>query len=144
MFQQMNQYQPPQAMQQPLEPKKTNWGKVFLIGCLIALAIIIILGLVCFSGTKKLIGFGIEVTFEEMEDSVLTNMERGTPEYEDAKYEFKMLKLLHKQKKVSLIDFADISDEYDRLVADGEINRNDAEILLESIREFNEEHTPNE
>ena len=141
MLQQIEGRQMYQPTGQTTQPKKTNWGKILGIGCLIIVVILIILGLVCYFGGKKLLGVGIEAEFQEMKDEILANYERGTLEYDDAKYQLEMLLLLHKQEKVSFMEYIDISEKYDMLKADGEIDEYDAETLLEMIVDFNEDNS---
>ena len=113
MLQQIEGRQMYQPTGQTTQPKKTNWGKIL----------------------------GIEAEFQEMKDEILANYERGTLEYDDAKYQLEMLLLLHKQEKVSFMEYIDISEKYDMLKADGEIDEYDAETLLEMIVDFNEDNS---
>ena len=84
---------------------------------------------------------GIEMTMKDIKTDVMANYEKGSVEYDAAKYEMDMLVMLSKQKKIGLLDFASISEKYDQLKADGEIDRMDAEILVGMAEDFNETHS---
>jgi len=138
-YAQQGQYQPPIAA--PQQPKKKSVGKILGIGCLVVVVIgIIVGGLLCWGG-KKAINLGIEMAMKEMRTDVLANYDCGSLDYDVAKYEMDMIVLLAKQKEVSLMDFVDISDRYDELKIDGEIDIYDAEILVEMVEDFNESHS---
>lgn len=129
-------YQPSLNVQQPV--KKNSTAKILGIGCLVLIIIMIIGGALLWWGGKKAIQMGIEMTLQETKTDVMENFERGTPEWEDAKYQMDLLILLAKHKKVGLIDFTTFSEKHEILKADGKIDRADAEILLDLARDFNE------
>ncbi len=133
-------YQPPMAT--PQQPKKkTSVGKIIGIGCLVVFIICIIIGALLWWGGKKALNMGIEMTMKDMKTDVLANYEKGSTEYDAVKYEMDMLVMLSKQKKIGLLDFASISEKYDQLKADGEIDRKDSEILVGMAEDFNETHS---
>ncbi len=131
-------YQPSLDVQQPV--KKNNTAKILGVGCLVVIVIMIIVGALLWWGGKKAIQMGIEMTLQEMKTDVMANFERGTPEWEDAKYQMDLLILLGKHKKVGLIDFTTFSEKYETLKADGQIDRADAMILIDLARDFNDLH----
>lgn len=132
-------YQPPTTG--PQQQKKSNIGKIIGIGCLIVVVVGIIIAALLFWGGKKALNMGIEVTMKDLKTDVMANYEKGTDEYDEVKYQMDMLVMLSEQKKIGLIDFASISEKYDELKADGEIDYNDAETLVEMVEDFNKSHS---
>ncbi len=134
------QFTTPQPVMQTQPKKKSNVGKILGIGCLVVLILGIIFAAIMWWGGKKALGMGIELTLKEIRTEVMDNLERDTPEWDEVKYEMDMIILLAKQKKVSLMDFVEISDKYEGLKADGEIDRTDAEDLIDMVKDFNDLH----